>query len=93
MLFLDECDLSTQVPVITPNGLRLHPNPATERITLSQEGGRAIQIRDAAGRVVQQIPVTGAAQHIDVSSFARGCYIVEVVLANGGRSLGRFVKE
>lgn len=93
VLFLDACDLATEVPVIAPSGLRLHPNPATERIILSQEGGRAILIRDAAGRVVQQIPVTGAAQHIDVSSFARGCYIVEVVLANGGRSLGRFVKE
>lgn len=73
--------------------VQIHPNPATDRITLGFNGPGAVQrveVLDANGRAA--LVVNGAQRTIDVASLRAGVYAVRVRTAEG-TSVGRFVKE
>jgi hypothetical protein len=74
----------------------LYPNPAMEAISLLPAPNvhfENIQLMDAAGRFVQDIPVSDDVQMIDVSSLSRGVYMISVLLLDGQVQQSRFILQ
>lgn len=67
--------------------LRLHPNPARERVTLSGASG-TVQLLDALGRVVRTTPVERAHPSLDLRGVPAGVYLVR-----SGTQVRRLVVE
>lgn len=65
------------------NDLRLHPNPATDRLYITftgaaNSGTRTVQVMDAAGRNCLQQMTNDLRQGIDVSALANGTYVLQI---------------
>lgn len=78
----------------TPGTLRLSPNPASETVSLSLEGGAplsSLKVVDALGRTT--IARTTETARIDVSSLPRGVYTVLGETLDGELSSARLVVE
>ncbi len=63
--------------------MRLHPNPANDRVYISLTGAapsgmRAVQVMDAAGRTCLQQTTNDLRQGIDVSALANGTYVLRI---------------
>ncbi|MBS1580625.1 MAG: T9SS type A sorting domain-containing protein [Bacteroidetes bacterium] len=80
-------DISTSVPAPPPDAplLHIHPNPATDRVTLTCTGAYPqgiVRVCDATGRVVDTLPPR-AQQVYDTSTLPAGLYLVEYAPASG----------
>jgi PKD repeat protein len=60
------------------SGFELYPNPATTRLNFKVQGTADVRIMDASGRLVYTGALTGT-QSIDVSEWARGVYMIQVL--------------
>jgi len=60
------------------SGFELYPNPATTRLNFKVQGTADVRIMDASGRLVHTGALTGT-QSIDVSEWARGVYMIQVL--------------
>ncbi len=74
---------SSGINETTPKQLNLYPNPATNTLTLnlSQQQGlqnATVSIYDIQGKQLLQQSITEAQTQIDISSFAKGIYIVKL---------------
>lgn len=89
-----ETDLSTAVPTsAVTNGVRLWPNPASNRITMEGVTSKTIAVIDLQGRVVLSAAANNATvMNLDISNIAPGSYVLRSMDADG-RMLGRFIKE
>jgi streptogramin lyase len=76
--------LNVGVSDVAPtNTLRLHPNPATDRLYVmitgaATNGTRTVQVMDAAGRSCLQQTINDLRQGIDVSALANGTYVLRI---------------
>ncbi|MBK6892065.1 MAG: VCBS repeat-containing protein [Flavobacteriales bacterium] len=76
-------------------GLRVFPNPATDKVTISgklPEGAATAEFLDVAGRVCLRAAITPAGVTIDVSSLAPGAYTLQL-RGEDGISNTAFVKR
>lgn len=63
---------------LAPTPVQLYPNPATEVCTLEMGPDvRQVVVRSVYGQVVASYPAQGNTLQLDVSSLARGLYLVE----------------
>lgn len=78
-------------------GVQLFPNPAIERITISnldKTTVHAIKIFDTSGKVMyQNYKKISGELNIDLSSFSAGIYIMKLSQANGKLNSLKFVKN
>jgi hypothetical protein len=95
-LYRQDLQVAVSVPAADARqGIRLHPNPAGESISLEWEvplrDGATCIILDAMGRVVseRQIPAGATALDVPVSQLAPGMYHC-AVSGNGIRSIQKF---
>jgi hypothetical protein len=60
------------------------PNPATDLINIQglEDGVNHMVLFDAAGRKLSEIAAPGASQHLNISSYSRGIYILRIMSAN-----------
>ena len=81
------CPLATGVLENAMKEVALFPNPATHELTVR---GRAMDaaasVHDALGRVVWQGRITGETWRLDLSSWARGSYVLHMEQRNGHRT-------
>ena len=77
--------------------LQVYPNPATERITISDDNSLngMLTIYDQWGNTrYQGVTVKSAKTHtIDVSRYKTGLYFIEYVDSKGGRKVKTFIKK
>ncbi len=72
------CYLSTSVPAITNNGLKIYPNPASDFLKIDMdEVCDCIRIYDNLGRLVFERYKPDTGLEVDVSGFKPGVYMVE----------------
>jgi hypothetical protein len=76
-----------------PADVKVYPNPATDRITLTSTGehgisGSAFTVYTADGKVLSTGIITGDVFNINVSTLRRGLYFLRV-----GDQVVRFVKQ
>lgn len=64
------------------NGLKIFPNPADNRIYIQDSGNTntpaSIVIYDCLGNIAGRYSITASLQSIDLSSYARGIYIIKI---------------
>ena len=58
---------------------QIFPNPATSRLNITVQGSADLQILDASGRLVYAGVVSGS-QTLDVAEWARGVYMIQVIM-------------
>ena len=59
------------------------PNPATDRIYVTNARNSLLKIYDLSGRMIRQLNISSDYQYIDISGLAAGIYLVKVQLLNG----------
>jgi hypothetical protein len=74
--------------------VQLHPNPASEQVTLTVPQGYLGQaaVKDLQGRVVQHVPLTGTTSTFSTTGLRAGTYLVEVLHEKGTMTI-RFVAQ
>ena len=71
--------------------LAIWPNPTTESLNLNTEGMQQVDIFTIDGRQVMHLE--NGFETINVSSLAKGCYLLTATFADGSKSVEKFVKE
>lgn len=77
-----------------PHSVRLYPNPAGASVRLDlppDQCPERVSIRSMAGRVISMPVLVG--NEIDTSALPAGMYLLEWTDAQGGRYMGRVVKQ
>ncbi len=97
------CDTSSALnePGPLPGGIRIFPNPAFDQLTVELDDGLAhykaylVRCYNMQGRLLYQgvFPPFAYIHNIDVSGFAAGMYLVEILNEEGRRVVSKFVKE
>jgi len=97
------CDTSSALnePGPLPGGIRIFPNPAFDQLTVELDNGLAhykaymVRCYDMQGRLLYHgvFPPFAYIHNIDVSGFAAGMYLVEILNEEGRRVVSKFVKE
>lgn len=72
--------------------VKIYPNPASELVTIENEGSAFLAIVDPAGKTISQQLISGTHQ-LDISSFAPGIYFVSVQGDNSMIRTTRLVKK
>lgn len=69
----------------TPNNVAMFPNPASDYVNLNMTDSKSAQVTfyNGAGQVVMQKMAEGNENRIDISSLAKGDYIVAISNENG----------
>jgi hypothetical protein len=85
-------DTNTAVPVVTTSGWRIYPNPVTDMLYMNglNDETATVTVFDVSGKMVMSQQLTN--NMIDVSSLAKGIYILRVTTADSVHT-NRFVKE
>ncbi len=65
------------------SNIRLYPNPAKELVTIECANAKEVFITDYFGRVIYKSTVNNQLSIINLQGFARGIYLVQVLLENG----------
>lgn len=74
-------------------GFSLHPNPATDAVTISPERGKTVSLYDMAGRSVLRAALQSSAAAITISHLPVGLYTVAVEMQDGSVARQRLVKQ
>jgi len=77
---------------LQPIALALYPNPAHGQFSLSKDV-QAVQVYNLAGQLVHNYASAQAGKAFDVSTLAKGMYLVKVTDAEGAVSTIKMVKE
>lgn len=72
--------------------VKIYPNPASDLVTIENEGSAFLAIVDPAGKTISQQLIAGTHQ-LDISSFAPGIYFVSVQGDNDIIRTTRLVKK
>ncbi|NIK73743.1 hypothetical protein FHS56_001256 [Thermonema lapsum] len=82
----------TSLPAPPPATLRLHPNPATEQVSIEglQAPIRTYQLSDLQGRVLH-CPLQG--NRLDISHLPPGMYVLKLVLNNEQQHILKLIKQ
>ncbi len=76
-------NVSTENVYGLKNDVRLHPNPAKDRLILSHlKNGSLLSIMDLSGKVLYQSIATNTYEIVNISNFTNGIYIVQVAYNN-----------
>lgn len=71
--------------------LSVWPNPASETLSLNAEGLQQVEIFSMDGR--QAMHIGNGFETVNVSSLAKGCYLLKAIFADGTKAMRKFVKE
>ena len=77
------------------NEIKIFPNPTKNRFTISHKVGDEYHLRiyNTNGLIIIDRLVSNPLTEIDLSSYARGLYLVDVVTKNGDKWKGKMIKE
>lgn len=81
----------TAVDEVHGSQLNLWPNPTTETLNLSAEDLQQVEIFSMDGRQVMHLE--NGLENINVSSLAKGCYLLKASFVDGSKTVQKFVKE
>jgi hypothetical protein len=74
--------------------INLHPNPGTTfQFTGLGDRPALLRLLDMQGRVVREGTMASEDQPMDTGDLRTGCYLVEILLADGRREVLRWVRE
>ncbi len=86
-------ELSTGVQRLEKRQLRLQPNPASDQLHVSSDGGiDAVTVLAADGREMMRRSLRSSNTSIDVSALRSGAYVLLATLYNGSTLRERFIK-
>lgn len=75
------CPMATRVPALQSSGIQVFPNPTSDElgIRLGSSAWHTLVIRDALGRLVEALGISGRIElQLDVSDWAKGAYFLTV---------------
>jgi uncharacterized repeat protein (TIGR02059 family) len=75
------------------NGLPVYPNPASNIIKITSQGINSVSVFNSLGVLVYKRQCNSEMLTIDVSSFQRGIYMIQVVNGNGETSTGKIILQ
>jgi hypothetical protein len=75
--------------------ITVYPNPAHTALTISGTAqGQTIDIYNYMGQKISSLIVEGATQQLDLSTYEKGIYLVQVIHADGlPGGMAKVVKE
>lgn len=88
-----ETSFSVGAAEMTVPSVRVAPNPASDRITVSGASGTFMRMFDATGRVAHAATLTMDEASIEVAALRRGPYIVELLHRDGTKRRATVVLE
>lgn len=88
--FSGTISLSTDNPHSTNKNVNLYPNPVKDILYFSEEVFN-VKITDLSGRTVKQISASG--KSIDVSTLAKGIYMITATAKSGETIKKKFIRE
>ena len=91
-----QTSLNWSVEENTEVSTSIHPNPATDFITIdlpNEEDWQSIEIFSIDGRLVETFPETSHQTTIDISGLNAGMYIMKLRMADGRKFAEKIVKE
>lgn len=89
--FAEMCWLTTSTTEMDSEQLRLYPNPAKDVLHLDVADGHAFMVRTIASQLIHSGTLSSGT--IEVRGLPAGVYILELVHADGSRSVGKFIKQ
>jgi hypothetical protein len=81
----DFCNFLLSTEEESAHQLQVFPNPATDKIYISQEyvnGNPEIQIHDIFGRVISIQTLRNGSESIDISNIKKGMYLIRIIQDN-----------
>lgn len=85
ILGIDDIERDTQITLL--------PNPATNNVTVRTASQLAnVTIYNTLGKMVYNTVANGQEKNVDVSGFASGIYLVQVLDSKGGKTVQKLVK-
>ncbi len=72
--------------------LNVYPNPASDLITVQNQGNAVLTISNLEGKILTQTMISGTYK-LDVSSYASGIYLISVEAENSVLKMTRFIKK
>jgi len=88
--FSGTISLSTSDPDNTNKNVNVYPNPVKEILHFSEEVSN-VKITDLSGRTVKQISASG--KSVNVSTLAKGVYIITATAKSGKTIIKKIIKE
>ena len=67
----------------TNNYFSVYPNPATNLVNIECSNAKQLVIVNALGKTTQQLKVTSEQLKVDVSKFAKGIYVLQILFKDG----------
>lgn len=98
-LYLDDVEFVYETGIkemLAPEiSMHVYPNPSMEQITIQigKETTGTIMVYDYLSRKVGEYPVNGTQTTINISDFATGSYLLNVIENNKVITTGRFLKQ
>lgn len=68
---------------IEHHGILVFPNPASEKFTVTSQGQATVDVLDITGTIVSSTNLNNSSQHINVTTWAAGMYVLEVTTSSG----------
>jgi len=73
--------------------INIYPNPATDHITITNNGGSKLIVADMQGKIIYEKKDISASETIDISGWQNGIYIVTVEKNNLNKTVTKIIKR
>lgn len=97
-LYTKPTSVGTKPQVGNNTDIRINPNPATDKITVSIIGNKSVEwttaeLYDIHGRLLLSQPVNAYTMSFDLETLAQGVYVITLKGENGYQTTEKFVKQ
>jgi hypothetical protein len=97
-LYTKPASVGTKPQVGNNTDIRISPNPATDKITVSIIGNKSVEwttaeLYDIHGRLLLSQPVNAYTMSFDLETLAQGVYVITLKGENGYQTTEKFVKQ
>ena len=97
-LYTKPTSVGTKPQVGNNTDIRINPNPATDKITVSIIGDKSVEwttaeLYDIHGRLLLSQPVNAYTMSFDLETLAQGVYVITLKGENGYQTTEKFVKQ
>ncbi len=73
--------------------VNIYPNPAKDIVNIECAGAKQLFITDYLGRTIMQLKVNSEKLVVDTKEFAKGIYVIKIILNNGEIKTAKLIKE
>jgi len=80
------------ITTINPTNILIYPNPVENELEIQGAANTSLKVYDLVGRIIYSNYITTNQQSINTSQWPQGSYILQILQANGSRTLSKLIK-